>query len=246
MGRVEILGVGIDPVDEEQALERCRTFIQGGGSHLVFTPNAEMIVRAQENAALRIALEKADLVVPDGSGVVWASRVLGRPLVSRVAGIDLFTALCRAAAGEGWRVYLLGGEPGVAQQAAENLAARYEGLVIAGTGHGYFTKEEEGSVLEEIKRAQPDILAVGLGSPKQELWLLEHQESLKVPLAMGIGGSFDVISGLKKRAPKLLGDMGLEWAWRLATEPSRLPRMMALPRFALKVLKARLGGGGNR
>ena len=139
MGRVEILGVGIDPVDEEQALERCRTFIQGGGSHLVFTPNAEMIVRAQENAALRIALEKADLVVPDGSGVVWASRVLGRPLVSRVAGIDCSQSL-QGRAGEGWRAFL-GGEPGLPTGKRISQDTRFGD---SGTGHITSPKKRKG------------------------------------------------------------------------------------------------------
>ena len=246
MERIEILGVGVDPVSEAEARARCREFITSGGSHLVFTPNSEMIMNARETPALFAALRQADLVVPDGMGVVWASKILGTPLAERVTGIDLFMALCREAAAEGWRLYLLGGEPSVAQEAAHKLALRWPDLKIVGTDHGYFQPQDEAEVLERIRAKAPDLLAVGLGSPRQELWLVEHLPGLGVPLGLGIGGSFDVISGQKKRAPQAISRIGLEWAWRLAKEPSRLPRMMALPRFALRVLRERLGGDGNR
>jgi N-acetylglucosaminyldiphosphoundecaprenol N-acetyl-beta-D-mannosaminyltransferase len=233
-------------VDVQEAVARCRAFLAQGGSHLICTPNSEMIMAARQHPELAAALARADLVIPDGMGVVWAGKILGSPLPGRVTGIDLFLALCQAAAREGWSIYLLGGKPGVAQEAAAKLAARFQGLKIAGCQHGYFAGREEPAVLSQIKRAAPEILAAGLGSPRQELWLEEHLPKLGVPLGLGIGGSFDVLSGQKKRAPQAVSKLGLEWAWRLAKEPSRLPRMTALPRFALAVLKERLGGGRDQ
>lgn len=246
MERIKILDVGVDPVGKEEALARCREFVARGGSHFVFTPNSEMIMNAREDQTLFAALQQADLVVPDGMGVVWASKILGTPLKERVTGIDLFLALCQTASQEGWSIFLLGGKPTVAQEAATKLTLRWPKLKIAGTYHGYFKPQAEAEVLEKIKTAAPDLLAVGLGSPRQELWLLEHLPALGVPIGLGIGGSFDVISGQKKRAPQAISRLGLEWAWRLAAEPSRLPRMMALPRFAFRVLGEKLGGGKNR
>jgi N-acetylglucosaminyldiphosphoundecaprenol N-acetyl-beta-D-mannosaminyltransferase len=246
MERIKILGVGVDPVDEKEALAQCSTFIAEGGSHFVFTPNSEMIMNAREDKALFAALQKADLVVPDGMGVVWASKILGTPLKERVTGIDLFLALCKEASYRGWKIFLLGSKPTVAEEAREKLIQNWPDLKIVGTQHGYFTEQQEAEVLRKIGSSSPDILAVGLGSPRQELWLLEHLPDLGVPLGLGIGGSFDVVSGQKKRAPKALSHLGLEWAWRLAKEPGRLPRMMALPKFALRVIGERLGGGKNR
>lgn len=243
MERIEILGVGVDRVTEQEAVERCAEFIATGSPHLVFTPNSEMIMEARENPELFQALAGAQLVVPDGMGVVWASRILGKPLPQRVTGIDLFSALCQEGAKRSWRFFLLGAKPTVAEKAAEELVSINPGLEIVGTQDGYFTSEEEPEILAQIKALSPDILAVGLGAPRQELWLEKWLPELGVPVGIGIGGSFDVFAGEVKRAPDLVAKLGFEWAYRLVKEPWRLPRMMALPKFAVKVCGERLGVG---
>ena len=167
----------------------------------------------------------------DGAGVLWAAKVLDLPLRERVPGVDLTQAICEMAAREGYGVYFLGAAPGVAEKAAAVLRGRFPGLRVVGTHDGYFPPEEEERLVEEIRAARPDVLFVALGMPKQEQWIRKHQERLGVPVLMGVGGSFDVISGNLPRAPQWMQNFGLEWLYRVYLEPQRLPRLLALPRF---------------
>lgn len=235
--RVPLLDVGISPVTMETTLQRVREFIAEGGPHLIVTSNATALIQAQEDPELRSIINQADLVTPDGAGVLWSAKVLGLPLLERVSGIDLMQELCRLAAQEGYRVFLLGAAPGVAEEAARRLQERFPGLQVAGTHHGYFGPEEEEEVLERIREAQPDILFVAFGIPKQEKWIWRHRERLQVPVCLGVGGSFDVLSGRIPRAPLWMQRWGLEWLWRVWKEPRRLPRLAALPRFVWEVTR---------
>lgn len=204
----------------------------------VVTLNAEMLYRAQTDKTLKDLLNQADLVVPDGYGVVWAGRQLGCPLPERVTGIDLMQALARRAAREKWRVYLLGAAPGVANAAATNLELKYPGLCVVGTQHGYFGPDEVETVIRKIRAVYPDLLFVALGSPKQEFFIWAHRQELGALVAIGVGGSFDVLSGRLRRAPLFFQRLHLEWFYRFIQEPYRWRRLIVLPRFVLMVMAA--------
>lgn len=235
--RLTILKTGIDPINGQEALEQIRAFIASGTPHQVVTANAEIIYQASHEESMCRVINEAQMVTADGSGVIWASRKLGQPMRQRVTGIDLVNQICAYSAKEGWKLYILGSAPGVAATAAENIRKKYPGCHIVGTHHGYFKPEEEPAILEEIKRLRPDVLFVALGAPKQEFWIANHMQELQVPVAMGIGGSMDVLSGNVKRAPKWMQKMSLEWLYRLCKEPTRYKRMLALPKFMLAVRK---------
>lgn len=235
--QLTILGIPIDRVDQAQALRIMQDYIDSGTPHYIVTANAEIIYQASQDATMRQVVCGADLVTADGSGVVWASRYVGQPLGERVTGIDLVHAICQTSQASGWRIYILGAAPGIAQQAADKLKAQYPGCQIVGVQHGYFKAEEEPQIVEQIRQAQPDVLLVAMGAPRQELWITKHQDALQVPVAMGIGGSLDVISGNLKRAPQWMQKLSLEWLYRLIIQPSRFKRVLALPKFVLAVRK---------
>ncbi len=235
--RLQILGVGIDALDSGAALEKIADFIAAGGPHQVVTANAEILYQAGKDARMRRIINGAQLVTADGSGVVWASRQLGAPLPERVTGIDLVHSICARAASEGWKIYILGSAPGVSATAAVRIRERYPGCNIVGTHHGYFSAEEEKQILAELAHLRPDVLFVALGAPKQEYWIAEHLPELRIPVAIGIGGCMDVLSGNVKRAPQWMQKVGLEWLYRLIKQPSRIKRVLVLPRFVLAVRK---------
>ncbi len=236
-GIVNLLGVPVAAVTMEEALDILEKFVSERRTHLVVTSDASSIVRAQEDEEFRRIVQSADLVTPDGIGVVWGARLIGLPIFQRVPGVELMAKLCERAAQKGWKVFLLGAKPGVAEQAAKNLQARYPGLQIVGTHHGYFTSEEELQVIAKIKTAQPDILFVAFGIPKQEKWIARHADELQVPICVGVGGSFDVYAGIVKRAPEWVQRLCLEWLYRTIKDPKRLPRLKAIPKLLWLVIK---------
>ncbi|MBE3580925.1 MAG: WecB/TagA/CpsF family glycosyltransferase [Thermoanaerobacteraceae bacterium] len=239
-----ILGCRLDGPTLAGALDLIRDFIASGRPHQIVTLNAEMAYRASEDALLRDIINRAALVTPDGAGVVWASRLLGSPVPERVAGVDLVEGLAARAAREGWRLFLYGAAPGVAEKARERLLARYPSLLITGTAHGYLSPAEEKELLARLRQARPDVLLVALGSPRQEYWIDRHLKELGIPVAMGVGGTLDVLAGEVSRAPQWMQRLGLEWLYRVAQDPRRVKRVLALPKFILKVggqaLKARI------
>lgn len=235
--RLEILGVGIDCIDSQQALQQIGEFIENGEPHQIVTANAEIIYQASKNEKMRNVINAAQMVTADGSGVVWASRQLGQPLAQRVTGIDLVNSICQQSAKEKWKIYILGSAPGVAATAAVNIRNKFPGCNIIGTHHGYFNAKEEKQILAELEQLKPDVLFVALGAPKQEYWIADHIQKLGIPVAMGIGGSMDVLSGNVKRAPKWMQKMSLEWLYRLLIQPTRFKRVLALPQFMLAVKK---------
>lgn len=236
--RVELLKAPVDSLTMEQCVERVAELIKAGGAHRVITLNPEILYRAvQSDHTLMELLNKADLVTADGEGIVWAGRVAGTPFPERVTGIDLMLCLTERAAKEGWPIYLLGAAPGVAEEAAANLTRRYPGLQVAGTQHGYFKPDEEAGLAQSIKQASPRLLFVALGAPAQEKWIDRHIEHLGHVVAIGVGGSLDVISGRVARSPLWMQKLKIEWLGRLLREPSRWRRMLVLPKFAWLVLK---------
>ncbi len=232
----DILGCQVHLVDLNQAVEEIAVMIQTGKTpaHII-TANAEILYQASHDPELAKIINGANLVTPDGIGVVWAAGFLGHQTRGRVTGIELLEAICREGTRRGWKVFFFGAAPGVAETAAGNLAEKYPGLKIAGSINGYFTPEKEKDIIAAIKEAAPDILFVGLGAPRQEFWIRDKREELQVPVCIGIGGSFDVISGQKKRAPAWVIKANLEWLYRLVSEPSRIKRQMALPKFVLAI-----------
>ena len=230
-----MLGIGVDRVAMREALAVLEGFIRERVPRLVATANAEMVMLAQDDRELFGILNRADLVLADGAGVVWAARRLGPGVPERVAGYDLTQELLRRAAVAGFRVYWLGAAPGVAETAARLAAERFPGLVSVGVHDGYF-RPDDAEIVTRIRDANPDILLCALGVPKQEKWLSRNLQLLGVPVSIGVGGTFDVMAGLVKRAPLWMQRAGLEWSYRLIRQPSRLVRMLALPRFVLRVL----------
>jgi N-acetylglucosaminyldiphosphoundecaprenol N-acetyl-beta-D-mannosaminyltransferase len=226
---VQLLGVRVNALGWEAVLAAVEGFLREDHPHMIVTSDSSTLVRAQEDDELRAIMNEADLVTADGAGVVLAARILNLPLTERVSGCDLVMRLCEAAARQGRSVYFLGGEPGVAAEAAAVLQGQIPGLEVAGCRHGYFTPEEDPEIVAEIAAARPGVLLVALGIPRQEKWIKRHLEALGVPVCIGIGGSLDVISGRKQRAPVWMQRGGLEWLYRTAKEPWRLPRLKALP-----------------
>lgn len=231
--RIDILGCEVDDVDLDGAAARIREFLVTHRPAQVVTLGVEMVMLAQRDASYREVINGADLVVPDTVGIVWASRRLGRPLHERVAGIDLAADVIDST---DVPVYLLGAAEGVAARAAEALKARHHHLEVAGTHHGYFTADQSASVTDEIRVSGAKIVFVALGFPRQEFWIHENLARLGPVVCIGVGGAFDVWAGKVKRAPDAMRRAGLEWLYRLLTEPRRLARQLALPAFALKVL----------
>jgi N-acetylglucosaminyldiphosphoundecaprenol N-acetyl-beta-D-mannosaminyltransferase len=242
--RIKILGREFDPVTMEEAQAQLAAFVAAGDSHLVVTANPEMVMKARGDQLLAEIMDRADLVVADGIGVVWASRFLRRPVPERIPGIELAEGLLEQASTQGWRVFLLGGAQGVAEQAAEVLQQRYPDINIVGTYHGFFSSgEEEQGILKKIAEAKPHVLLAALGVPRQEKWLAAYLGTLKIPVAIGVGGSFNVWAGVDKRAPSWVRKINLEWLYRLARQPWRIKRLVVLPIFVLHVLFARIKGG---
>ena len=233
--RINVLGVGFDNVTMDEAVARGMELLHSPGTHYVVTPNPEIVEVCRENLAARQAVNGADLVLPDGVGVVKGAGMLGTPLKEKVPGIEFAAGLMERMAAEGLSLYLLGAKPGVAEAAGERLAARYPGLKIAGTRDGYF--QEDGPVLEDIRQSGADCVFVCLGAPKQELWMAKHGKAAGARLLCGLGGSLDVFAGVVERAPKFWSDHGLEWFYRLCSNPRRAGRMMKLPLFLVHVQK---------
>jgi N-acetylglucosaminyldiphosphoundecaprenol N-acetyl-beta-D-mannosaminyltransferase len=241
--RFQLFAIGIDRVTMTQAVERCLQFIASGQPHMVVTPNAEIAYAAAENPALAAIINEADLVVPDGAGVVLASRILGDPVPEKVAGTDLATRLVGELNKTGGRIFLLGTKPEVVAKAAENLRAQYPGLATVGFHHGFWTPEEEPALIEQIRATRPDLLFVALGSPRQEQWIRAHQAEVGAPLAIGVGGTLDVWAGVAQRAPEWMIKANLEWAFRVVKFGRYGRSLPPLIRFVGKVLATRLRGG---
>ncbi|MEW6425592.1 MAG: WecB/TagA/CpsF family glycosyltransferase [Bacillota bacterium] len=241
--QVEILGARIDALRMAEVEERIAGFVRAGSPRQVITLNPEVLYRAQREPGLLALINGAALVTADGAGIVWAARVAGKPVPERVTGIDLMLRLVARAAREGWRIFLLGGAPGVAEEAAARLKQQHPQLIVAGTCHGYFQDRgdlQEAKVIEMIRRARPHLLFVGMGAPKQEEFIARHLPEWEVPVALGVGGSFDVLAGRVKRAPAWMQRLHLEWLGRLLREPRRWRRMLVLPGFAWRALLAGL------
>ena len=234
--RVQILGIGIDPVTMMEASARIERFIAEGVPRVVVTADASGIVAAQSDAQWRDILLGADLVTPDSAGIVWASRRVGSAIADRVSGVDLVDEICRLSAKKGHRLFFLGARPGVAEQAADRMRLHHPGANIVGTQHGYFSQDDENGIVEHIREAKPDVLFVAMGIPRQEKFIVAHLYEMAAKVSIGVGGSFDVLSGSVRRAPRLLRKLRLEWLWRLILNPRKWRKALSLPTFVWRVI----------
>jgi N-acetylglucosaminyldiphosphoundecaprenol N-acetyl-beta-D-mannosaminyltransferase len=240
-GKVDILEVSFDNVTREEAVQRVISLLaQPERKGYVVTPNSEIVYMCRKQPGLLEALNDAYLVLPDGIGVIYAGKILKRPLKGKVAGIDFASRLMEEMARRGDSLFLLGAKPGVAALAGERLQQKYPGLHICGVHDGYF--KEDASVIREVNESGAKVLFVCLGAPKQEHWMQDHMNQLNVQLMVGLGGSLDVFSGQVKRAPDVWVKLGLEWLYRLIREPKRIGRMCKLPLFLLASFGARMRG----
>lgn len=237
--RVNILGVDVDAVTMAEAVDVVRRAMDTRAGVMVATANAEMLMRATHDEELRRILNASALVVPDGAGTVWAARHLGHAMPERVAGYDLAQELLRCAPAEGRRVYFFGAAPGVAEKAKAKAEQLYPGIEIVGVRNGFFSPADNAAIIAEIRAARPDLLLVALGVPKQEKWIAAHLAELDVPVAIGVGGTLDVMAGVMKRAPLWMQKAKLEWLFRGLMQPKRAGRLLALPKFVLKVHASR-------
>jgi len=221
-GRIEMMGCFIDNLSMEETLQKIEGFIRSGRPHQHVAVNVDKLRKASKDPELRRIINECALISVDGVPVVWASRLLGKPLKERVAGVDLFDSLVKRAAEKGWRVFFLGAEEAIVQGVKRLYENRLPGLQVAGVRNGYWRAEEEAKVVKLIADSRPDLLFVAISSPKKELFLGRYQAEMKVPFAMGVGGSFDVVVGKLKRAPVWMRRCGLEWFFRFLQEPRRM------------------------
>lgn len=239
MNRVNIMGIGFDPVNEQEALDRVVAFLRLDKTSLVVTPNPEMINEAMQNSELHSVLNSADLVLPDGIGVIYAAKILGKPLNTRVTGVDLMEKVLSYLAKTEKTFFLLGAKEGYAELAANNIELTNKGLRCVGFHHGYFDEKDESKIINMINDSRPHVLFIGLGSPRQEIWANEHKKILNTKVCMCVGGAIDVYAGKVSRAPKWVSRIGFEWLYRTIKQPSRLSRIAKLPGFMLKVVRSK-------
>ncbi len=243
---IEAFGVKISPVSMGEALDKIEEFIARGTPHHVLTSDANAILTSRDDPDYAAIMRRAALITPDGFGVIWGARLLNLPIYERVTGVDMVTGICERAAKKGYRIYILGAAEGIASTAARNLSERYPGLQVVGTHHGFWrrdpknaawTAEDDAKMAQEIAAQNVDVLFVAMGIPSQEKFIAAQLECMKTPVALGVGGSFDVYAGKFNRAPNYVQRMGLEWLYRVWIDPSRWKRMGYVPKFMLVALK---------
>ncbi len=236
---VKIFGVRIDRVDMDEAFNRFLVLLNRERTAVIYTPNTEMVMMAEKDKEFKDILNSADLIIPDGIGLIHASKIHHLGLTERVPGIELMDRILKYCNATRRSVFFFGGKPGTADLAAQKILEKYPNIVVKGTENGYFSPEDENRIIDNINEAKPDVLFVALGAPKQEMWIAKYRKILNAHVSMGIGGSLDVYAGNVKRAPVIFQKLGIEWMHRLLKEPSRIGRMMALPKFMIKVITTR-------
>ena len=237
--KVKILGVNVDSVTMAQAIAQIENLISARKNSIVATANAEMLLMATHDDELKNILNSAELVVADGAGTVWAAHHLGYEMPERVAGFDLVQELMKISPTHDYKIFLFGAAPSIADKAKLKAEQLYPGIKIVGVRNGFFTATDEPEIIAQIKKSSPDILLVALGVPKQEKFLAKYKSELNVPVSIGVGGTFDVMAGVVKRAPLWMQKLKLEWLFRAMLQPSRAGRLIALPKFVLKVFASK-------
>ncbi|MDX1358126.1 MAG: WecB/TagA/CpsF family glycosyltransferase [Clostridia bacterium] len=236
--KVDVLGLKIDDITMDAAVEKVLSFVKSEGSHSVYTPNAEMSMAAVNDPAYLSILNSSDLLIPDGAGVVLGAKLIGTPIKEKVAGIELVLNLL--ASRTEFSVFLYGGKPGTGDMAAENIKKKYPNVTVCGVIHGYHKPGEKENHIDIINEASPDLILVGLSFPAQEKWINSILPKLQKGTAIGCGGTIDYLAGEVKRSPEFMIKLNLEWLDRLIRQPKRLGRMMKIPVFLFLCLKSRL------
>lgn len=244
MEKISIFGVNIYNTTLKDTVDFLKESLKGDKLIKIYTPNTEIVMAAKDDEDLRELLNRGDLVIPDGIGLIYGAKIQGKPLKERVTGSDTSMKLLEVANENGYSLYLLGGKDGVAKQAAENISEKYPNIKIAGYHHGFFKgshlgikdSDEELKIVEDINEKNPDIIFVGLGFPKQEMWIDGNGHRLNAKVIIGNGGVMDILAGNAKRAPEIYQKLGLEWLYRLMQDPSRIKRQLVLPKFMLTVI----------
>ncbi|MDP4134192.1 MAG: WecB/TagA/CpsF family glycosyltransferase [Bacillota bacterium] len=244
MDKVSILGVNVASLTMDEAVEKINKMLSEDKSHTIYTPNSEIIMVASRDEEFKKALNQADLLTPDGIGVVKAAKILGRPIPGRVSGYDLIMRMLPELDRQGKSVFILGAKPGIAEQAAAKIKEQFNNVLITGTHDGYFDDDEE--MISLINQGSPDFLMVCLGAPRQEKWIDKYKDRLNAKVIIGAGGSVDVIAGNVKRAPDFYIKHNLEWLYRVASQPKRIGRAMELPKFGFTVIGYRLKHGKKK
>ena len=242
MEQIHILGVKIDNVTMDEAVETVFQWMEEEGTRMVATPNPEIVYHAYHVPEFRDVLNSADMTLPDGIGVVYGAKIIGTPVKERVPGFELCCHVLEGLASRNKSVFLLGGKPGVAEMAAKNVEEKYSGIRVAGFCDGYFKNDE--AVIEQINNSNADFLMVCTGFPRQENWIAKYRNVLNAKVCIGAGGTVDVLAGTVKRAPDFFCKANLEWFYRLIKQPSRIGRMMNLPKFLITVIKKNMKGDG--
>lgn len=241
MAKLKVLNIAFDNITLDEAVRDVIAIAKKKQSGYVVTPNAEIGEACFHDGRLLEAVSDADYVLPDGAGVVLASKILGSPLKGKVAGYDLARALFPEIARNAMRLFLLGSAPGVAEKAAENIKTDYPGIQMAGVRDGYF--QDDGEIIDLINSLNVDVLYIGMGFPKQEIWMRKNRDRLRVGVMLGLGGTLDGLAGLSKRAPEIFIRLNLEWLHRLIKQPTRFVRMLSLPKYIGRAVRARLFRG---
>ncbi len=236
--KVDVMGIEFDNLTMQEFADRAAQMLQSHEKGYCVTPNAEIVYESIQDENFRSAINAASLVLPDGAGVILGAKILGTPLQEKVAGIEFGEEICKLLAKQKGRLYLLGGKPGIAEQAGDNLQKKYPGLTICGADHGYF--KDEMAAVTRVNIAKPDAVFVCLGAKKQECFMRNHLADMNVSLMLGLGGSLDCYAGAAKRAPRWMINLSLEWLYRLLKEPKRLGRMMRLPKFMIVCFREKL------
>ena len=244
MDKLSIMGVRIDNLSMNEVLKIAEEKIEKNEQYIIYTPNTEFIMRCQKDEEFLDLMNKSDINIPDGIGLIYAGKIKKHPLKEKVGGYDLSVNLLKMANDKGLKLYVVGGKPGVAEAAMENVREKYPGIKIVGAQHGYFKgthlgkkgHEEELAVIEDINKHQPHILFVGFGAKKQEQWIEYNKDLINANVIIGNGGTLDGLAGIVKRAPDIFIKLGLEWLYRLMKEPKRIKRQIVLPVFMFKVI----------
>ncbi len=244
MQPVKVLDIPVNCASMDEALVKIGAFVSSGEQHQVITADSSMAVMSRDDIELRNIIEQASLVTPDSVGIMWAAHRLNPAITARVSGVELVEELCKHSSQQGYSLFFLGAAPGIAQLACEKMAQRYPGAKMVGAHHGYFNDSDLQSVIDQINVVKPDILCVAMGIPRQEKWIAAHMHNIRAAVFIGVGGTFDVLSGTVKRAPKLFQRMKLEWLWRVLANPKKIGKVMLLPRFVWMVITSK--GRGTR
>lgn len=235
---VSILGIRVHKVDMPTTLALIRKFIASGTPHMIVTADASGIARAQTDQDFKDLVNAADLVTPDGIGVLWGAEKLGTPLIERVSGVEIAEQMCRLSAEDGFSIYFLGAAPGVAELAAQKMSEKYPGMKVAGTHDGYFQPSQDAEIVAGVRASGAQALLVAMGIPRQEKLIRDNMDKLGVSVAMGVGGSFDVFSGKVRRAPKLIQKLKIEWLYRFMQNPKgKLSKILLLRQYRQMVLR---------